>query len=478
MAMGTRRQRQRQEQLWVSHTELATGPGHPFYRRLNELLDREKFDEFAEAACAPFYADRNGRPSLPPGTYFRLLLVGYFEGIDSERGIAWRAADSLGLRQFLRIGLDEATPDHSTISRTRRLIDVETHRKVFLWVLGVLADRGLLKGKTVGVDATTLEANAAMRSIVRRDNGASYEEFLAELAKQSGMATPSREDLARVDRKRKKKTANKEWMSPVDGDARITKMKDGTTHLAHKAEHAVDMETGAVIAVTLPGADQGDTTTINGTLAETAANVAHLIEREAEKAADGPPRISLTPLAEIVADKGYHSGETVLAVQRAESRSYIPEPRRQRRKWAGKAAEQKAVYANRRRVRGRYGKGLLKKRGELVERSFAHCYETGAMRRVHLRGSENVLKRQLIHVGAFNLSLIFRQTLGAGTPRELRDRLARAIFVVLMFRISSMAAGEASPAVCGRFNRRDGAISRSYSRNCRRRNSGGSTTGC
>jgi transposase len=478
MSMGTRKHRQRQEQLWISHTELATGPGHPFYRRLNELLDREKFDEFAETECAAFYADNNGRPSLPPGTYFRLLLVGYFEGIDSERGIAWRAADSLGLRQFLRIGLDEATPDHSTISRTRRLIDVETHRKVFLWVLGVLADRGLLKGKTVGVDATTLEANAAMRSIVRRDNGASYEEFLTELAKQSGIPTPSREELARVDRKRKKKTSNKEWMSPVDADARITKMKDGTTHLAHKAEHAVDMETGAVIAVTLPAADQGDTTTINGTLAETAENVAHLIEREAEKAAGEAPRMSMTPLAEIVADKGYHSSDTVLAVERAESRSYIPEPKRQRRKWDGKAAEQKAVYANRRRVKGSYGKQLLKKRGELIERSFAHCYETGAMRRVHLRGSENVLKRQLIHVGAFNLSLIFRQALGAGTPRELRNRLAAAIWAVLMCRISTPAAPGASLAVVRHFDPWDAAAGRARLQNCRRRNSGGSATGC
>src|SRR5918996_2361281 len=302
MAMGTREGRQRQEQLWVTHTELATAPGHPFYKRLNELLDSEQFDEFAERECARFYAEKNGRPSLPPGTYFRLLLIGYFEGIDSERGIAWRAADSLGLRQFLRIGLDEDTPDHSTISRTRRLIDVETHRKVFLWILGVLADRGLLKGKTVGVDATNLEANAAMRSIVRRDNGASYEEFLTELAKQSGIETPSRDDLARVDRKREKKGSNEEWMSPGDPDARIAKMKDGTTHLAQKAEHAVDMETGAVIAVTLQAADQGDTTTIIETLAETAESVAHLIEREAEKAPDEEPQVSLTPIAEIVAD--------------------------------------------------------------------------------------------------------------------------------------------------------------------------------
>jgi transposase len=236
MAMGTRKDRQRQEQLWVTHTELATGPGHPFYQRLNEFLDAEKFDAFAEKECAQFYAEKNGRPSLAPGTYFRLLLIGYFEGIDSERGIAWRAADSLGLRQFLQIGLDEATPDHSTISRTRRLMDVETHQEVFQWVLERLADRGLLKGKTVGVDGTTLEANAAMRSIVRRDNGESYEEFLKGLARQSGIATPTREDLARVDRKRKKKGSNEEWVSSSDADARIAKMKDGSTHMAHKAE--------------------------------------------------------------------------------------------------------------------------------------------------------------------------------------------------------------------------------------------------
>ena len=436
MAMGTRKHRQRQEQLWITHAELATGPGHPFYTRLNELLDQEGFDKFAEVECAQFYAEKNGRPSLTPGTYFRMMLIGYFEGNDSERGIAWRVADSLGLRQFLRIGLDEDTPDHSTISRTRRLMDVETHRKVFRWVLGVLADRGLLKGTTVGVDATTLEANAAMRSIVRRDNGASYDEFLTGLARESGIETPSREDLARMDRKRKKKTSNKDWASPSDPDARIAKMKDGTTHLAHKAEHAVDMETGAIIAVTLQAADQGDTTTINETLAETADHLAHLIEREAEKAPEAEQQVSLNPLAEIVADKGYHSSETVLAVQESEARSYIPEPKRQRRKWAGKSAEQKAVYANRRRVKGSYGKGLLKKRGELIERSFAHCYETGAMRRVYLRGRENILKRQLIHVGAFNLSLIFRLKLGAGTPRELHNRQQPVIFVVLSFRIA------------------------------------------
>jgi transposase len=373
MAMGTRKHRERQEELWIAHEELATAPGHPFYKRLNALLDEEKFDQFAEKECAPFYADKNGRPSLTPGTYFRCLLIGYFEGIDSERGIAWRAADSLGLRQFLQIGLDENTPDHSTISRTRRLIDMETHRKVFGWVLGVLADRGLLKGKMVGVDATTLEANAAMRSIVRRDNGQRYEAFLRELARKSGMATPSREDLARIDRKRKKKGSNQEWMSATDPDARIARMKDGSTHMAHKAEHAVDMESGAVIAVTLQAADQGDTTTIHETLAEAGEAVAELIEREAERVPEAKPQVHINGITEIVADKGYHSGKTMVSLEQVQARSYIPEPKRGRRKWEGKAEEQQAVYANRRRVQGHHGKQLLKTRGELIERTFAHC---------------------------------------------------------------------------------------------------------
>jgi len=463
MAMGTRRDRQRQEDLWITHAELATAPGHPFYQRLNELLDQEKFDQFAEGECVHFYAEKNGRPSLTPGTYFRSLLIGYFEGIDSERGIAWRVADSLALRQFLQIGLDEATPNHSTISRTRRLIDVETHRKVFGWVLGLLADRGLLKGKRVGIDATTLEANAAMRSIVRRDNGQRYEAFLTELANKSGIATPSREDLARMDRKRKKKGSNQEWQSTTDPDARIAKMKDGSTHMAHKAEHAVDMESGAVIAVTLQAADQGDTATIHETLAEAGEAVAELIEREAEKAPQTKPQVHVNGITELVTDKGYHSGPTVVVLGQAAVRTYIPEPNRGRRKWDGKAEEQQAVYANRRRVQGHHGKHLLKKRGELIERSFAHCYETGGMRRTHLRGRENILKRQLIHVCAFNLSLIFRLILGAGTPRELRNRCASIISAFIQLQMALCALEKATGIVSCDLphpNRLDDALSR------------------
>ena len=256
--------------MWIATSELPKSPGHPFYARLNEALEAAGFDAFVEARCGAFYAPVMGRPSLTPGRYFRLLLVGYFEGLDSERGMAWRAADSLAIRSFLGLGVDERAPDHSTISRTRRLIDVETHREVFTWVQERLAQGGLLKGKTIGIDATTLEANAAMRSIVRRDTGETYQEFLTRLAKESGIRTPTREALARLDRRRKKKGSNEDWKSPADPDAKITKMKDGRTHLAHKAEHAVDMATGAIVAVTLQGADQGDTTTIEKTLEEAA----------------------------------------------------------------------------------------------------------------------------------------------------------------------------------------------------------------
>jgi transposase len=269
MAMG-KRKRDRQPPIWVTITDLPTAASHPFYRRLNQLLREHGFDDFAEGQCASFYAETMGRPSVPPGTYFGLLLIGYFEGIDSERGIAWRATDSLALRDFLGVGLDQAPPDHSTISRTRRLIALETHRAIFTWVLQCLSTAGLVKGKTIGIDATTLEANAALRSIVRRDSGESYEEFLTTLAKASGIGTPTRADLARIDRKRKKKGSNDDWTHPHDPDAKITKMKDGRTHLAHKAEHAIDLETGAIVGVTVQDADEGDTTTIQQTLPEAA----------------------------------------------------------------------------------------------------------------------------------------------------------------------------------------------------------------
>src|SRR5262244_1067871 len=434
MAMGRRAKQRRQERFWVASTDLPRTAAHPFYERLNRLLEEGGFDEFVEQQCASFYAEKMGRPSLSPGRYFRLLLMGYFEGIDSERGMAWRAADSLGLRKFLSLPLEEMVPDHPTISRTRRLIDVETHQAVFRWVLGLLADKGLLKGKTVGIDGTTLEANAAMRSIVRRDTGEEYEEFLRRLAKESGIDTPTREQLAKLDRKRVNKGSNEDWVNPHDPEAEITKMKDGRTHLAYKAEHAVDLETGAVVAVTVSGGAAGDSQTILETLPQAGEQIAEVActsnspEVGERVKADGPQ--------EVVADKGYHSNDTLQAMTEAQVRSYISEPDRGPRHWEGKAKAQQAVYGNRRRIGGERGKELLRRRGELLERSFAHAYETGGMRRVYLRGQQNILKRVLIHLGGFNLSLVIRQLLGKGTPRGWQGFSADAVLTFLQFWIA------------------------------------------
>ncbi len=420
--MGRRKHRARTPGLWIATNELPPTGGHPVYQRLNQVLDAHAFDEFVEAQCAPFYAATKGRPSLTPGGYFRLLLIGYFEGIDSERGIAWRTADSLALRGFLGLGLDEAPPEHSTISRTRRLIDVETHRAVFTWILQVLATANLVKGKTIGIDATTLEANAALRSIVRRDSGETYQEFLTRLAQASGIETPTRADLARLDRKRPKKGRNTEWRHPHDPDARITKMKNGRTHLAHKAEHAVDLETGAIVGVTVQGADQGDTATI----AETVTAAAEELEAVAAATEDQTAVID-----EVVADKGYHSNQVLVDLAALDLRTYIAEPDRGPRRWRGKAAARDAVYANRRRIRRARGRALQRRRSERLERPNAHLYETGGMRRTNLRGHTNILKRLLVHVGGFNLGLLMRTLIGVGTPRGLQGRLAAIIATMI-----------------------------------------------
>jgi len=417
MAMG-KRQPHQQLPLFIPTADLPRTPAHPFYERLNQLLAEHDFDKFVEGLCQPFYAEVFGRPSLEPGRYFRMLFLGYFEGIDSERGIAWRTSDSFSLRAFVGYAPHEATADHSTVSRTRRRIDLETHEQVFQWALQVVAEAGLLRAKTLGVDATTLEANAALRSIIHRDTKETYQEFLTRLAQASGIETPTREDLAKLDRERKHKGSNKDWEHPHDPDARIAKMKDGRTHLAYKAEHAVDLgegAVGAIIAVTLQGADQGDTATLLPTLSQATQNLEVVVADPETAAKVAPERIQ-----EVVTDKGYHSNATVLDLADTETRTYMPEPERGRRDWQGKEAEREAVYANRRRTRGRRGKRLLKRRGELIERSFAHAYETGGMRRLHLRKRENILKRLLAHGSGFNLSLVMRKLVGRGTPRGLQ----------------------------------------------------------
>jgi transposase len=429
MAMGTRKKRERQEALWYGG-ELPVTPGHPFYSRLNEVLDQADFDRFCEECCAGFYHSKLGRPSLPPGLYFRIMMIGFFEGLDSERGIAWRLADSLTLRQFLSIGLDEKTPDHVTISRTRRLLDGETHQRVFTWVLQRLAQGGLIKGKTIGVDSTTLEANAAMKSIVRRDTGESYTDYLKRLAIAEGVDPEDAAALRRMDRKRAKKTSNEVWENPNDPEAEITRLKDGRTALAYKAENAVDMETGAIVAVTTHGGAAADTASVEITVLEAAVEVAGLI---AEPTPEGEYKVHADGIEEVVTDKGYHSNDVVRSFTEMELRTYIAEPERGERNWEDKPAEQAAVYANRRRIRGARGKRLQAQRGERIERNFAHQFDTGGMDRLYVRGIVNVHKKLLLQAAACNLALLLRSLYGAGKPRAAHDRIIEAVFAVLVF---------------------------------------------
>jgi transposase len=419
MGMGRKKDREKQEDLWVAFSEIVTTPGHVFYERLNGVLNAEKFDQRIEVICRKYYKSSSGRPSITPGTYFRMLLLGYFEGIDSERGMAWRAADSLSYRKFLGYDLREPTPDHSTVSRTRRLYSVETHRAVMKWVLRILRKHGLADAQSVCIDATTLQANAAMKSLVRRDTGQTYDDYLRQLAEAEGIENPTKEQLARLDRKRKKKASNDDWTNPHDPSARITKLKDGRTRLAYKAEHAVDLASGALLAVTVQPADRGDTTSYVDTLdaAQCEAVQSHPIGIE-----------------EVVMDKGYHSGAVLTDLAEREIRSYIPEPEHGKRHWLGKAEEQRRVYANRRRVREDRSKRLQKLRGELCERSFAHCYETGALRRMYVRGADNVFKRVLVQAAAFNIGLLLRTLSGWGKPRQAQGRLNRlqALFFAVL----------------------------------------------
>lgn len=424
--MGTRKKRERQESLWYGG-ELPTAPGHPFYKRLNDVLDAAEFDPFCESQCAGFYHHKLGRPSLPPGQYFRVMMIGFFEGLDSERGIAWRLADSLTLRQFLSIGLDESTPDHVTISRTRRLIDAETHQRIFSWVLERLAESGLIKGKTIGVDSTTLEANAAMRSIVRRDTGESYTAYLQRLAEAEGIDGQDAAALLRMDRKRKKKTPNEDWKHPIDEEAEITRLKDGRTALAYKAENAVDMETGAIVAVTTHGGAAADTTTVTGTVIEAGLAVSELMD---VKTAEGQCEVHPEGVQEVVADKGYHSNDALVGLADLGVRSYIAEPDRGTRNWIDREKEKQAVYGNRRRIQGNRGKRLQRQRGERIERNFAHQFDTGGLNRLYVRGLDNVHKKFLMQAAGCNLALLMRSLYGSGKPRAAHERVLEVLFAL------------------------------------------------
>jgi hypothetical protein len=419
MALGKRKREQ--QEAWVATTDLPKSPGHPFYRKLNQLLAEAGFDAWLETLCGPYYAEQKGRPSIPPGTYFRMILIGYFEGIASQRGIAWRCCDSRSLAEFLGCGPTEETPDHSSLTRIHQRLPQEVHEAMFTFVLALAAEKKLLAGTTVAVDSTMLEANAAMKSIERKDTSEDWKEYLRRLAEEAGIENPTDEELRRFDKKRSdKKVSNDDWQSPTDEDSRIAKMKDGRTHLAYKAEHVVDLKTDLVLAAVIYDANRGDAETLAESVVEAQKNIIQ---------ADSPANIKRA-----VADKGYHSAETLALMNGPLGvRTYIPEPKRRYRwKWRERPAEQQAaVTGNSRRVRGACGKRLQRLRSELTERSFAHVCETGGARRCWLRGMAKVAKRYLLQVAARNLGMIMRKLVGMGTPRGLQPEGDASSFVYL-----------------------------------------------
>lgn len=437
MAMG--RDSEAQPDLIVTWAEIPRSPGHVFYDKLQKLLVDAGFDGFVEESCKAYYAPRMGAPSVPPGRYFRMLLIGYFEGIHSERGIVWRCSDSLSLREFLRLSSREKVPDHSWMSKTRSRLPHEVHDQIFGWVLALVAGHDLVKAERIGVDASAMEANAALRTIVRRENGETYREMLTRMAKESGIDTPTADDLVRLDRKRKgKKLSNTDWESPSDPDAKVARMKNGSTRLAYKPEHAVDLDTGVIVAAPIHPADKGDTTTLDPTLKAAAQNLAN---------------IGLAPTSEeccdLVADKGYHSRDVLKRLDGDVWKTRISEPAAPNGYlcWQGDEAARKAVYANRSRLKSAVGRRAMRKRGEMVERSFAHVLDRGGMRRAWLRGRENLHKRYLIHVAGFNLGILMRALFGCGTPREAAGASQAFLFVVqtdsaLLLAFVAQSAGE------------------------------------
>jgi transposase len=412
MALG-RRGREQQEEFWVPVDRLPKSSGHVFFRKLNDVLAEGGFDEWIEDLCEPYYS-KLGRKGIPPGTYFRMLLVGYFEGIGSQRGIAWRCSDSLSLREFLGIERGKQSPDHSSLSIIRDRLPAEVHGKVFQWVLALAREKKLLKGQTVAVDSTTLEANAAMKSIVRRDTGDDWNEYVTQLMREEDVIgpeeIPSSEELRRFDKARTgKKVSNEDWVSSTDPDSRITKMKDGTTHLAYKAEHAVDLDTEMIVAAEIYFGNQADMHTVEDTVNQAQVN---LLESGSD-----------TQIRDVVLDKGYHSAKTLATVaDQTPYRTYAAEPQiKGERRWTDKPdGQQAAVYANRRRIQGERGKKLQRQRSEKVERTFAHVCETGGARRTWLRGIEKVRKRYLMAAMAHNLGRLMRGLFGMGTPRGLQ----------------------------------------------------------
>lgn len=454
MSMG--RRKAKQASMWVPHSEIPRAPGHRFYEKLNELLREAEFDRAVEELCARYFDvdSKPGRRSTPPGVYFRMHLIGYFEGIESERGLEWRCADSMSLREFLGLSITQRVPDHSTLSRMRQRLPLEVHQQAFGLIVAIVNQKGLLKGRVLGVDSTYLRADASMKAIVRRDTQESYPDYIQRLAEEAGIDNATAEDARRLDRRRTgKKTSNEDWRSKIDDDARIAKLKDGRTRLAYKPEHVVDLETGAIVGAKVHPADRADTDSVEESLETARKNIEGKLrdaddvtkDGDATRSNDDSARSERSTTA-LVADKGYHKSALLRRLKDSGYRTYIPERRYTGyRRWTDKGGAKTAAafYENRARVGRAKGRRLQRWRGERLERTFAHVCETGGARRTRLRGRANVEKRYLLQAAAANLGLVMRSLFGLGTPRGWAERL-RALLSGVLDRLGPITASSGS----------------------------------
>jgi transposase len=397
-----------QGELWIDAAKVALPEGCAFYDKLNAMLEAVGFDEQVHALCQPYYRmDGPGHPGVDPAVYFRILLIGFFEGIRSERALATRCADSLMLRRFLRYQLDESVPDHSTLSVIRHRFPVDVFHQVFTIMHPALASLGLIRGAHIAMDTSVIEANASMRNLRNRCTGEKYREYVRRLAKDDGVNPRDEAAVSRHDRKRKnRKTSNNDWQNPHDPDAKVGPTKHGETRMIYKPEHVVDMDTGAIIdAQVLPG-DTADATEVAARLAETERRMMAVMP------------IDELPIETLTADKGYHSAANVEQLSTAGIAVNIPDRVVDRKMEQLTPACQRALRKSATLVKSRKGKALLRKRGMYVERSFAHVLDAGGMRRTTLRGRENVQKRHSIASLGYNLSLVLLTVFGVGTPKQ------------------------------------------------------------
>lgn len=415
-----------QQEFWIETRRLPQATASTFYRKLDETLDAIGFTAGVREICLPAYADaaRGGRPGIDPAVYFKMLMIGFFENLPSERAIASRCADSLSLRAFLGYGLEEATPDHSSLSVIRSRLGTAIYQAALELVLRGLFEHGLLKGRHLGIDSSVIEANASLRELVHRNTEEHYWEYVKRLAAEAGIDPDDTKAVRRFDKKREgRTTSNKEWVNPHDPDAKVGVTKHGACDMVYKPEHVTDLESGAIIAAAVRCGDEGDTTDL-------AARVLFAGETLA-RVCDDPKQAKV--LSSLTADEGYFAVEEVGCLQAERVRVVIGDPHAAKRKAAAKQdGIVRGVLAKARRaVKSKSGKALLRKRGEHLERSFCHVLDHGNLRRATLRGRENLTKRQLGGVLAYNLSLLMRRLTGHGTPKQWLAAAGAAVMAVL-----------------------------------------------